>query len=176
MSEIVLFHKETYNCIECIYCVNATFSKEKKKIQYGELLGLRADCKMSLCMTKPTKWPVRPAKTQIILGIRPVWSESLLYALWVAKDPNLLQADSEDSDQTRPMPRLICIFTGCKGHSVFFCRAAAQMFLHNSIYLFAYHVLSLINKWCWRADWEILIHDGEAGINEFSHLPDNTMC
>ena len=29
---------------------------------------------------------VRPAKTQISLGIRPVWSESLLCAQWVAKD------------------------------------------------------------------------------------------
>ena len=28
----------------------------------------------SLCMTKPTTWLVRPAKTQIGLGIRPVWS------------------------------------------------------------------------------------------------------
>ena len=25
-------------------------------------------------MTKPTKWPVRPTKTQISLGIHPVWS------------------------------------------------------------------------------------------------------
>ena len=32
--------------------------------------------KMSRLMTKPTKWLVRPAKTQISLGIRPVWSES----------------------------------------------------------------------------------------------------
>ena len=31
-------------------------------------------------MTKPTKWHVRPAKTQISLGIRPVWSESSLSA------------------------------------------------------------------------------------------------
>ena len=31
--------------------------------------------KMSRLMTKPTKWHVRPAKTQISLGIRPVWSE-----------------------------------------------------------------------------------------------------
>ena len=35
---------------------------------------------MSLLMTKPTKWHVRPAKTQIILGICPVRSESSLYA------------------------------------------------------------------------------------------------
>ena len=31
-------------------------------------------------MTKPTKWHVRPAKTQISLGIRLVWSESSLSA------------------------------------------------------------------------------------------------
>ena len=31
-------------------------------------------------MTKSTKWPVHPAKTQISLGIHPVWSESLLSA------------------------------------------------------------------------------------------------
>ena len=30
--------------------------------------------KMSCLMTKPTKWHVHPAKTQICLGIRPVWS------------------------------------------------------------------------------------------------------
>ena len=29
---------------------------------------------MSCLMTKPAKWHVRPAKTQISLGIRPVWS------------------------------------------------------------------------------------------------------
>ena len=33
---------------------------------------------MSRPMTKPTKWHVRPAKTQISLGIHPVWSESSL--------------------------------------------------------------------------------------------------
>ena len=40
---------------------------------------------MSRLMTKPTKWYVRPAKTQISLSIRPVWSESSLSAwrkLW----------------------------------------------------------------------------------------------
>ena len=50
---------------------------------------------------------VRPAKTQISLGIRPVRSESLLCAQWVAKDRRFLHTDSEDSDQTGRMPRLI---------------------------------------------------------------------
>ena len=63
-------------------------------------------------MTKPTKWHVRPAKTQINLGIRPVWSESSLCAQWVAKDPSFLHADSEYSDQTGRMPRLIWFFAG----------------------------------------------------------------
>ena len=47
---------------------------------------------------KTNKMTVRPAKTQISLGIRPVWSESSLCAQCVAKDPNSLHADSEDSD------------------------------------------------------------------------------
>ena len=51
-------------------------------------------------------------KTQISLGIRPVWSETLLCAQWVAKGSVLLQADSEDSDQTGRMHRLIWVFAG----------------------------------------------------------------
>ena len=61
---------------------------------------------------KTNKVSVRPAKTQISLGIRPVWSESSLCAQWVAKDPRFLHADSEDSDQTGRMPRLIWVFAG----------------------------------------------------------------
>ena len=61
---------------------------------------------------KTNKISVRPAKTQISLGIRPVWSESSLCVHWVAKDPSLLHADSEDSDQTGRMPRLIWVFAG----------------------------------------------------------------
>ena len=59
---------------------------------------------------KNNKMSVRPAKTQISLGIRTVWSESSLCAQWVAKDPSFLHADSEDSDQTGRMPRLIWVF------------------------------------------------------------------
>ena len=40
------------------------------------------------------------AKTQISLGIRPVWSESSLGAQWVAMGPSFHHADNEDSDQT----------------------------------------------------------------------------
>ena len=61
---------------------------------------------------KTNKVAVRPAKTQISLGTRKVWSESSLCAQWVAKDPSFLHADSEDSDQTGRMPRLIWVFAG----------------------------------------------------------------
>ena len=61
---------------------------------------------------KTNKMSVRPAKTQISLGICPVWSESSLCAQWVAKDLSFLHADSEDSDQTGRMPRLIWVFVG----------------------------------------------------------------
>ena len=66
---------------------------------------------------KTNKMSVCPAKTQISLGICPVWSKSSpghlpslirVFAVpWVAKDTWFLHADSEDSEQTGQMPRLI---------------------------------------------------------------------
>ena len=73
-------------------------------------------------MTKPTKWHVHPAKTQISLGIHPIWSKlGSLATHW---------AHSEDSDQTGRMPRLIWVFAGRTCHFVgfvtrwlnYFCR------------------------------------------------------
>ena len=61
---------------------------------------------------KTNKVSVHPAKTQISLGIRLVWSESSLCAHGVAKGPRFLHADSKDSDQTGRMPRLIWVFAG----------------------------------------------------------------
>ena len=69
---------------------------------------------------KTNKMSVCPAKTQISLNMRPVWSESSLCAHWVAKDPSFLRADSEDSDQTGRMPRLIWVFAGRTCHFVWF--------------------------------------------------------
>ena len=43
---------------------------------------------------------VRPAKTQISLRVRAVWSESSLSALWIANEPEPLQVESEDSAET----------------------------------------------------------------------------
>ena len=71
--------------------------------------------KLSRHMTKPTKWHVRPAKTD-----QPGHPESSLCAQWVAKDLRFLQSDSEDSDQTGRMPRTIWVLAGCTGHFVCF--------------------------------------------------------
>ena len=40
---------------------------------------------LSHSMTKPIKWPARPAKTQISLGIHTVWSEPRLFAVCMKK-------------------------------------------------------------------------------------------
>ena len=70
---------------------------------------------------KTNRMILRPAKTQISLGIRPVWSEFSLCVQWVAKDPIVPYADSEDSDQTGRMPRLVWIIAGRLCHFVVFC-------------------------------------------------------
>ena len=68
---------------------------------------------------------MHPAKSQISLGIRPVWSESSLCAQLVVKSPMFLHADSNDSDQTGHPPRL-WVFAGCTGNFVGFFRVAAH--------------------------------------------------
>ena len=65
--------------------------------------------KTSRHMTKPTKWLC--AQQWLSSAWASVQSDqSLLWALWVAKDPRFLLADSEASDQTGRMPRLIWVF------------------------------------------------------------------
>ena len=55
---------------------------------------------MSLHTTQSTKWPVHPAKTQISLGVHPVWSEYFLSALRKFESYATHKAHSEDTDQT----------------------------------------------------------------------------
>ena len=61
---------------------------------------------------KRTFEPERPAKIQISLRIRTVWSEFSKGASGTAKDAKFLHADIEDSDQTARMRRLIWVFVG----------------------------------------------------------------
>ena len=73
---------------------------------------------LSHSMTEPTKWPLRPAKTQVSLGVHLIWLESLLPA-WRNLGPlAILRAHNDDSDQTVQMPRLIWVFAVCTGHFV----------------------------------------------------------
>ena len=93
---------------------------------------------MSHLMTKPTKWHVRPAKTQTSLGIRLVWSESSLSAWRKLGSLATLWANSEDSDQTGRMPRLIC-FGWAHMPFCWFCLEAVQNY--SSEFLNECHVL-----------------------------------
>ena len=79
--------------LDIILCQNYICLTFKPNVMMSALI---ERAQMSCCMTKPTQWPVCPAKTQISLGILPVWSESSLRALWVAKDQRFLHVDSED--------------------------------------------------------------------------------
>ena len=72
--------------------------------------------------------PVCPAKTQISLGIRHVWSESLLSAWRNLASIATHWAYSEDTDQAERMRRLIWCFA-----FRWFCHVAAQLLLFQSI-------------------------------------------
>ena len=85
-------------------------------------------------LTKPTKWLCAQRRLRSawasahwfchelaqFTSIHPDWSESSLCAQWVAMDPSFLHADSEDSDQTGGIPRLIWVFAERTCHFVGF--------------------------------------------------------
>ena len=99
---------------------------------------------------KTSNVAVRPAKTQISLGIHPVWSEPLLCAQWVAKDPRFLHADSEDFDQTGQMPRLIWVFAGRTATLLVLSRGGSYVFMENYRKLiFNYHQIPSLSVLQW---------------------------
>ena len=78
---------------------------------------------------------VRPAKTQICQGIRPVWSDSSLSAWRNLGSLATHWAHSEDSGQTGRVPRLIWVFAGrtfillvlsCRGSCLFRTQSVAR--------------------------------------------------
>ena len=84
-----------------------------------------------------------PAKTQISLGICPVWSESSLSAWRKLGSLTTHWAHYKDSDQTGQMPKLICVFAGCTCHFVGFVtrRLKCQIFAYQLLYLVFEHGL-----------------------------------
>ena len=79
-------------------------------------------------LIKRTFRHVRPAKIQISLRIRAVWSESSPGAFWIAKDAKFLHADNEDSDQTVRMRRLIWVFVVRTFRRYVFSRCGSNTF------------------------------------------------
>ena len=79
---------------------------------------------MSRRMTKPKKWYVCLAKTQISLGIRPVWSESSLSTWRNIRPLTTYWVHSKDSDETWWMTRFIWVFAGPTSFCWFCCVAA----------------------------------------------------
>ena len=69
-------------------------------------------------MTKRTKWPVWPAKTQISLGAQS--DQSLRYPHKETLGPQIPIERKAKTDQTGWMPRWIWIFAGRTGHFVGF--------------------------------------------------------
>ena len=92
-----------------------------------------------------TTWQIQqnecgPAKTQISLGIRSVWSESSLSAWRNLGSLATHWAHSEDSDQVWPIPRLNWVFAGCTvtlgfsnvaAHLLFYLKPVSLMFFSN---------------------------------------------
>ena len=92
-------------CLPFARWIVCRINKRKKSI-FSNL------CQFEPPRDKTNNVVVRPAKTQISLGIRPVWSESSLSAWRKLGSLATHWAHSEDSDQTGRMPRLIWVFTG----------------------------------------------------------------
>ena len=74
---------------------------------------------MSHHLTKPTKWRAPREDSGSALASTQS-NQSALCAQWVAKDSRFLHVDSDDSDQTGWMPRLIWDFSGHTCHFVHF--------------------------------------------------------
>ena len=81
-------------------------------------------------MTKPTKLLCAQRRLSLVTP---------LCAQWVAKDPGFLHADSEDSDITGQMPRLIRVFAGRTCHFVGFVMRRLK---------YIYTVLGVYRKGC----------------------------
>ena len=121
-----IWHKTGFFMIWLISLITST----AQKINKTSWLRVRNYSHMSHLMTKPTNCHVRPAKTQISLGIRPVWSESSLSAwrkLWSLATH---WAHSEDwSDSADAQAELRVSWAHC--HFVVFFHELAHMLVQK---------------------------------------------
>ena len=89
------------------------------KIWQGHRYGDNNDWQVSRLTTKLTEWLCTQRRRRL------AWAsaqsdQSLRCVLNGYKDPSFLHAYSEDPDETRRMPRLICVFAGRTCHFVSF--------------------------------------------------------
>ena len=123
-------------------------------------------------MTKPTKWHVRLAKTQISLGVRPVWSvfSVRMKKAWVLSYP---LGHSKDADQTGWMPRLIWVFAGSTCHFVGFVMRRLISFVFCYIYFFIFDVKSAISKKASKLNGNIRVCNWALRIDFFRNTPES---
>ena len=99
-----------------VYKLEQTFTNWYKRLQIGLFLRYIGLLFRSVIFEprhdKTNKMSVRPAKTQMSLGIRPVLSESSVSAWRKLGSLATRWAHSEDSVQTGRMPMLIWVFAG----------------------------------------------------------------
>ena len=127
---------------------------------------------MSHCTTKPTKWHVHPAKTQIRLGIRPVWSESSVgsSAPTISSCRRWIKDWSDWTDaQADPSLRWV------HGSFCWFCCAAVHIcnigkgFMHfknlQILYLYWSNILVFLNWQCKFLSW-IFVYLVKTGFTD----------
>ena len=107
---------------------------------------------------KSNKMAVRTARTSVSLGIRPVWSESLLSAWRKLGSLAIHWVHSEDSDQIWRMPRLIRVFDGST--LILFCFDMSWL------------ILSRRNGVCeWPVQWSVIsVREVGKPFTAFSEL------
>ena len=146
--------------------INGNKSKQQKCYKFSELRAKRHRLKektftvhsdfsqvvlpnvgkyLSRHMTKPTNWLCAQRR------LRAAWEsaqsdQSSLCTQWVGKDPSFLHADSEDSDQTGQMSRLIWVFAG---HTCHFVGFVMRQLIINADRIFKIQLLCNIINWFW---------------------------
>ena len=116
---------------------------------------------------------MHPAKIQISLRIRAVWSEYSLGAFWIAKDTNFILADNEDSGLRLRWSHILrgmfshvaaqIIIGGWSGNWSLLINLPSQIFfLAFYVYLYIKHIWLQCNKKCvivcdtwWRQSFKV---------------------
>ena len=107
---------------------------------------------LSHAMIKPTKWVCAQWRLRSA-RVSAQSDQSVLCTQWVAKDTSFLHADSEDSDRTGLMPRLMWVFAGCT--------LPLLVLLYRGSFIFCLPVCALLNFLCMSAKfangiWDLL--------------------